>query len=314
MNSKGEVRSASEFKDIFDDIGESHGPYKCPFCEARYEDRCIVTDCVKAPHFKLPNGAVHADGCNGETGDGLSVIVKEPAKATKRKVVGEIEIPEALVNRRKALTVRKPGGGADGAPPDATEILRRRRLVASDKTISSHYTTSLLKALVVAYEKLRKHAGKTAVEAGHAQGTPDYNTSFRNTLKAFPLSLYEQKLTYGNAFQGKKLQPSRLARIYHGYGTVLVEGDYLVIKDSDSWPKKVGEKTESVPLRVMLGRTLAADAPTSHVQALKKLELHAAAGKSINWYAYGLPVIKGDGYELIVDTLDHLYWPDQYNR
>src|SRR5471032_1653500 len=103
MNSKGEVRSASEFKDIFEDVGESHGPYRCPFCEVLYEDRCIVTECVKAPHFKLPNGTDHAVGCNGELGEESSTVVIGPSKAPKRTVVGGVELPEALVKRRKAL-------------------------------------------------------------------------------------------------------------------------------------------------------------------------------------------------------------------
>ncbi|MGE8454108.1 MAG: hypothetical protein ACN6OP_26570, partial [Pseudomonadales bacterium] len=42
MNKYGDVRSASEFKGIFEEIGNSYGPYRCPFCEVPYEDRCIV--------------------------------------------------------------------------------------------------------------------------------------------------------------------------------------------------------------------------------------------------------------------------------
>ena len=108
MSKSGDVRSASEFKEIFEETGNSYGPYKCPFCEVPYEDRCIVTECVKAPHFKLPNGTAHRNGCNGEAGDNASAAVSDSPEASKRTVVGKIEIPEALMKRRKASSVRKP--------------------------------------------------------------------------------------------------------------------------------------------------------------------------------------------------------------
>lgn len=76
MNDKGEVRSASEFKTIFEQTGESHRPYRCPFCEMAYEDRCIITECRKAPHFKLPNGTDHRGRCNGETGEPVKAGVE----------------------------------------------------------------------------------------------------------------------------------------------------------------------------------------------------------------------------------------------
>jgi hypothetical protein len=314
MNSKGEVRSASEFKDIFEDVGESYAPYRCPFCEVLYEDRCIVTECVKAPHFKLPNGTSHVGECNGETVGESSTVVTSPSKSPKRTVVGGIELPEALVKRRKALTLHKPSEEGRVAPPDAREVDRRRKLVASDKTISSHYTTSQLRALVHAYKRLRKFAHDQAVGAQLAPKSAAYNDSFGKTLEAYPLSLYGQKLTYRWAFQGSKLQPWNAGRIYFGSGKVFVEGDQFVITDSDSWPKSRENKLDLVPFVVKIGRTLALDAPTSHAYALEELGRLAAAAQVVSWHAYGVPALQGERYELILDALDDVYWVGQHQR
>jgi hypothetical protein len=123
MNSRGDVRTAYEFKDIFDDTGVSHRPYRCPFCEVPYEDRCIVTECVKAPHFKLPNGTTHRGICDGEPESAPST---QPASRPVREVVGELDVPEALVPRRP------PGGSARPAAPSSALRRPRRKLVADE--------------------------------------------------------------------------------------------------------------------------------------------------------------------------------------
>lgn len=314
MNKNGEVRSASEFKSIFKETGDSFSPYKCPFCEVLYEDRCIITECVKAPHFKLPNETTHRNGCNGEVGEDVSAGVSGAPKTPKRRVVGELELPEALVKRRKASIVRKPGDDGFGPPPDAVEVARRRKLIAADPTISSCYTTSQLEAIVDAYKRAKKHAYEQAVAAKLKPGSTEYNASFRETLNAYDLSLYEHKVTYRNAFQGSKLQPWRVERVYYGSGTVRAEGDYLVIKDKDTWPKQSKNKDDRAAFEIKLARTLTPDAPTSHSRALEKLEHLAAAGQGVEWYAYGLPVLLVERFELLVDSLDHLCWTGQHQR
>lgn len=314
MNKNGDVRSASEFKEIFEETGNSYGPYRCPFCEVPYEDRCIITECVKAPHFKLPNGTPHRGCCNGEAGEDAPTGVSGLPKVPKRTVVGGIELPEALVKRRKALPVRKPGDDGLGPPPDAVEVARRRRLIAADKTISSCFTTSQLRPIIHAYKRLRKHAYEQAIAAKLKRGSAEYNASFRETLNAHDLSLYEHKLTYGNAFQGSKLQPWRVERVYYGSGKVRAEGDYLVIKDVDSWPKLPKSKEDLAPFEVKLSRALVPDAPTSHLRALEELERLATDGQDIEWYAYGLPMFQGEKFELLMGSLDHLYWIGQHQR
>lgn len=311
MNIHGDVRSASEFKQIIDDGGRPQGPYRCPFCEVPYEERCIVTECVRAPHFKLPNNKSHRGSCNGETGEVVASGKTKASVEPKRTVVGEIELPEALVNRRKATKVRVPGDDGAGPPPDEAEVARRRRIVASDKTISSRYTTSQLQAIMSAYKKLRSHAFDVAIAAGKKKGTKEYNETFGNTLDARPLDLYGQKLTYGNAFQSSKLIPYRRERVYYGSGLVRVHGDHFLVEDVDSWPKS---KTEHVPFELKIARLLLPDAPTSHQRALEELERHAAAGRSIKWNAYGLPVLRDERFELLIDSFDHICWTGLYKR
>lgn len=54
--------------------------------------------------------------------------------------------------------------------------------------------------------------------------------------------------------------------------------------------------------------------PTSHERALDELERIATVGQSVEWYAYGLPVLQGEKYELFVGSVDHLYLIDPHQR
>lgn len=312
INSKGEVRTASEFKDIFEESGQSFRPYKCPFCEVLYEDRCIVTECVKAPHFKLPEAKKHRDGCNGEVGEIQSIVANPQPATTKRIVVGKIEIPESLVSRRKSSVVRKPGDAGLGPPPDENEVVRRRRLIASDTTISSCYTTSLLRPVIKAYRRLKKHAHEQATADKLEKGSDAYNLKFRRILKDYDLSLYGQKLNYGNAFQGSKVMPYRLERIYNGTGKIRAEADCLVITDEELWPKQSKSKTELAPFEIKFSRTVGLGAPTSHIRAMEELEELALTRKNIEWHAYGLPALNEGRFEIFLDSLNNLYWNGQY--
>lgn len=314
MDRNGDVRSAFEFKEVFEETGKSSGPYSCPFCEVSYEEKCIVTECVKAPHFKLPNGTTHRDGCNGEAGDGATASVSGPPKTPQRMVVGDIELPEALVKRRKPSRLRKPDDDGLGPPPNAVEVARRRKLIAADRTISSSYTTSQLRPVVHAYKHLLRRAYEQATAAGLTRGSVEYNAKFREVLNACDLSLYEHKLTYGSAFQGRRLRPWHLERVYYGSGTVRTEGNYLVITDVDSWPMLSKSRDELAPFDVKLSRTVRQDAPTSHQRAMGELERLALAAQNIEWYAFGLPELHNEKFELLIDSLDHFYWLAQHRR
>lgn len=314
MDRFGIVRSASECKDAYLDTGAVYEPYRCPFCEVAYEDRCIVTQCVKAPHFALPKGALHRHDCNGEpaTDDDVKPL---PAKSPSRKVVGDIEFPEALIPRRKPTSIRKPGDDGRGPPPDLTEVVRRRKVVAGDKTLSSNYTTSLLREVVHAYNRLRKYARDEALKAGLKQGTPAYNTHYRETINKPALKLYEHRVTYGNAFQSNKIAPWHEPRIYHGAGSARHQGGSIVIKDLKSWPKSRADKAALTSFEVIVSISLPPGAPTSHERALDELADIAISGNVIEWHAYGLPVLKtAGGLELTVASFDDLYWVGQHQR
>ena len=314
MNNKGEVRTASEFKSIFEDSGQSFRPYRCPFCEVPYEDRCIITECVKAPHFKLPDSTRHRGDCNGEVGEDEVIHRDIDLAQPKRTVVGKIDVPEALVRPRKASIVRRVGDDGFGLPPDAVEVLRRRKIIAADKTISKCFTASQLRPIVHAHKQLRKHAYKQAIAAKLKPGTAEYNAHFGQTLGEHSLSLYGQKLTYRNAFQGHKLQPHRAERLYFGNGKVTAEGGYLVLRDAQSWPTQPKSQLNLLPFFVRISRTVDINPSTSHLKAMEELEQLAASSSELEWYAYGLPVIQGDRYELAVESLDQIYWVGQHKR
>ena len=306
MNDRGEVRSASEFKSAFLDGEGSYGPYKCPFCEVAYEDRCIVRQCVKAPHFKLPNGTDHRNGCNGESGDVVEVVAVKSSRAPKRKVVGDIEMPQALVKRRPPRVV-KPAGAPGLTVPDAVEVTRRRRALAGESTMSTCYTTTQLRAIVQAFEGLKDHIRSEAPKKGLTPGTPAYNEFYRDVLASFDLSLYGQHLSYATAFQSHKIAPWRQPRISFGSGRVTVEGDTCVITDVNVWPTVPKSKDNLVPFVVVLNRVLPSTAPTNHCHALEVIEGFAATGQRISWHGYGLPVLRDGRFVLEVESLDDLY-------
>ena len=318
MNDKGEVRSASEFKTIFEQTGESHRPYRCPFCEVDYEDRCIITECKKAPHFKLPNGTDHRGRCNGETGEPVKTGVEVLSSRPGRKVVGDIDYPTELVPRRAPLIIKRATSGANNAPDDL-EIVRRRKAVASDQTLSTNFTSSDIRSIVHAYKVMRKEAYDIAIAEGLGKGTPDYNASFKETLESHPLVLYRQPTTYRRAFQSSKLHPSSAARIYHGNGTVTLDGDDFVIVDNETWPlaprsAKTSTLTERGKFEVRFPRAPADNAPTSHRRALSELEGKIGADFGLEWYAYGTPQLDGDTFTLLVSSMDHLYWTGKHQR
>lgn len=306
MNAMGELRSASEFKDVYDATGQSFGPYCCPFCEAPLEDRCIVKPCVKAPHFKFPNGTWHREGCTGEDGVLALATVEGRSQQHRRRVVGDVELPEALVRRRGARVVRMPGDDGQGKPPDSAEIERRRELVAADSTLSSRFTASMLRPIAQAYLTLMEEARQQARAANHQQGSLEYKATFLATLDACSLSLYEQKLTYRTAFRGFKVPPLNVKRIYHGSGTVRLERDMLIIRDAHTWPKHKGADLEAFEVSVQ--RAPLPNAPTSHLAALAELVRLSQSRRRVNWFAYGLPGLQAPGYELAVETIDHLFW------
>lgn len=314
MNTKGEVRTASEFKDIFIDSGSSHGPYKCPFCEVAYHDRCITTKCVKAPHFALPKDTDHRNGCNGEAQDTLPTSVASDLTKLKRTVVGEVELPEVLVDRRKPRHVFSPRDDGQKQLPDAVEVARRRNLIRSDETIASRFTTSLLGEIVNAYIGLRARAGEAAVAAKLKKGTKEYNDKFGEIVNAPPLSLYKEKFTYGKAFQNHHLCPAHKARIYFGRGVVRAENGYFFILDYDKWPTKVKDKDSLVPFEIKISQALPPNAPASHLSILKELEALVSSRKTLAWWAYGPAELHNEKFELIVSSLDHLYWDDQHKR
>ena len=96
MDANGFVRTAFEFKDIYERTGEISDKYYCPFCMVSYIDKCISTTCKKAPHFSLPNDTSHRGDCNGEVASADLAISKD-SKIIGRTVIGDVDFPEALV-------------------------------------------------------------------------------------------------------------------------------------------------------------------------------------------------------------------------
>ncbi|WP_347555634.1 hypothetical protein [Robbsia sp. KACC 23696] len=230
------------------------------------------------------------------------------SKKPKKTVIGGVELPQALIlRRRKASTVREPGD--DVVAIDGNEVIRRRRKLAGDKTLSSHYTTSLLRPVVHAYLRLKKQTAERAKAKGLSPTTQPYNKFYREQLESHPLSLYGEKLTYGNAFKGSKLAPASKECIFHGSGSMQIESENIVITDDEKWPEAY-KSTVKLPLIVTIARRLPEGSPTSHERSLRDLEELAQGGASVRWWAYGIPKWTENRFELFIESLDHIFCED----
>lgn len=304
MNAQGVVRTAFEFKDIFDKTGESLTPYHCPFCEVLYIDKCISTKRKRAPHFSLPKGVDHRSGCNGEGPSDDAPAVIEDVDEAKRTVVGDVDFPEALVAARRERARFKL------LPPDVVptpaEVRVRRTKVDSSRLMASRYTSSLLRTFVMAYRTLCELAGKHALTVG-ALDTKAYRDAFSAVLQSHKLQLYDDSLNYSSAFYSAHLTPSPNARIYRGYGRVERMGDELVICDDDLWQEAFKSKVR-LALFVVTKGSIPADAPSLHAETFAKLEHTASTNRKVKWNAYGwVERTENNEFVLRLDTLDHLF-------
>ena len=313
MDSRGVVRSASEFKDIFQETGESTGPYKCPFCEAPYNDEGITSDSRHAPYFELCNGWSHVLGCTGQPYS-LQGDERYPDLTRIFALPGAIQVPSALVGRRKAFAFPSPWGSGEDVGLDGREVARRRDIAASDVSLTGVYSTVFVRHLVHAHRQLRKHVYCAAMEADLLQGSPEYDALYNRVLCLHPLSLYEHALNYATAFQGCRQCPAKVARVFYGTGRLHIFGDSLVLSDRDKWPGKPHDCFSLSPFRVTIRRPIEPQASEGQARLYAQWEATARADHVVEWYAYGTPQEQGDGFELVVSSVDHLYCYGQIGR
>lgn len=304
MDANGIIRTAYEFKDIFERTGASDSPYCCPFCEVLYTDKCISTTCKKAPHFSRPNGTHHRHGCNGEGETAPSPAVIVDLDEPKRTVVGDVDFPEALVAARRERGRLKRR--SEGDIPTPQEIVQRRKQVDTTALVASKYTSSLLRTFVMAYRDLRGLARKEAAANG-MPGSSEYKEAYREVMTSRRLALYSEQFTYGSAFYNSKLTPAATPRIYQGTGTVKWMGTELVITDDSTWPRAY-KSAERLQFFVVTEATLPHDSSRLHAELMANLDRAAAIGATVSWNAYGLAELTSDGEFLLrLETLDHLF-------
>lgn len=304
MDANGIVRTAYEFKDIFEKTGASAAPYCCPFCDVSYIDKCISTTCKKAPHFSLPKGVDHRDGCNGEGEEAPTPPVVVDDDQPKSTVVGDVEFPEALVAaRRERGRFRQRG---DLETPSRQEIEERRRRVDTTALISSKYTSSLLRTFVMAQRDLRQLARESALAYGQPK-SPEYNAAYGRVMRSRRLELYGDPLTYDSAFHSSNLAPAASPRIYQGKGSVRRMGGEFVIEDSSTWPIAY-KGSERLHFFVVTDAIPPAGSPRTHEESIAVLKEATASMAMVNWNAYGLAQVTADGeFVLRLETLDHLF-------
>jgi hypothetical protein len=304
MDANGIIRTAYEFKDIFERTGASHSPYCCPFCVVHYIDKCISVTCKKAPHFSLPKGIDHLHPCNGEGEPDPSTTLIVDLDEPKRTIVGDVDFPESLVAARRERGRQKRHG--EWGVPTIEEIVQRRKQVDTTDLLATKYTSSLLRTFGMAYRDLRGLA-REAVAASGEPGSSEYKEAYRNIVTSRRLALYGEPFTYGSAFYNSKLTPAATPRIFQGAGTVKRMGTELVIGDNSWWPRAY-KRPEQLPLFVVADATLPPDSPRLHAELLADLARAADEGATVNWNAYGLVELTSDGEFLLrLETLDHLF-------
>lgn len=301
----GVVRSAYEFKDMYDRTGEYTGEYCCPFCEVRYVDKCVTTRCKNAPHFALPPLARgHRGKCNGEAASPPGLVAEIKDDGARRRKVRDVDFPEALVAASPERgRFRKK---VEGFEPSPEEVESRRRSVNTKGFLASKFTSSLLRTFVFAHGDLKELAKKQAQTCG-LPSTPEFNRAFREVMESRPLELYGERLTYNTVFMNSRLSPPETPRIYQGIGTVQREGQELVIWDKDAWPKE-RKGSEKLDFFVVADAEIEHSTPRTHKRLHANLAAAVENGTRITWHAYGnVQHSEANQFVLRLESLDHLF-------
>lgn len=309
-NDFGDVATAREFRDMFLDQKLKFSQFFCPTCEMELHARCIYTECVRAPHFYVPNNEKHEPWCepleNGIVGP-VTPVADDGSIPGFKVLRRDVELPEALVRRRMArMGFPVPTGLKRGSVSGDEAKRRAKRL--RDVGIPQRQTTSMLREVATAYERL----GAAVREQAEKEKT-NATEMWRRVNEAHsrcPLDLYGERLDYNSAFRNPKGKIHTAPRIYKGRrGTADFHEDRVIIVAGERFgPQPIDQDDPSAQAQFVV--FLPPDPGNEMAwQTNLRTELEAAAKRraKVNWYAYGTPGVVGVHALLELESLDDLY-------
>lgn len=310
MNENGDVATAWEFRDRFLSARERYTKFSCSLCGVLLHDRCIYTECKKAPHFYLPKGESHEHWCGPQEASIVGPVVSPSIVENSpryRVLKRNVELPEALVRRRiRKFSFEVPGGLNPERVP-AVEAERRANLMRSGD-IPQRQTTSMLREVATAYDKVIEEVRTIAKE----EGLPDAKQwELRSaTLKDFPLNLYGDASNYSEAFRNPKGGIKTVERIYHGYsGRVGIDDGQLRITANEGYQSQseAGNGAAQLASFFVLIPSQRRGEYALEIE-LRQLLIEAAEKRlRVRWFAYGLPVEIDRNALLKIESLADLH-------
>lgn len=289
--------SAWEFRSLYLREGTEYENFYCPYCDIRLCACCVYIDgeSTRSPYFSA-KWESHKFGCDGE-----AIYAGAPVKKVARAYYDshELVFPEALTDRPPARKINKKAIKPQSLNLTSVEVFDRRKKVGSLGRPAPK--TYLLQPVAEIYNAVWADGHKKV--ASSIWDTNDRMQFTKNILCDMPI-LLEDKTDYYDAFRSPLFLHEKRSRIYHGNGFVHVFPDgFIISSDNDA---KFKGQTYTFQIKIYEA-LINNDSPMSHLALFKALESYAKDKVAIRWYAYGIPSLVNNTYELLVVNLDHLY-------
>gem|GEM_PF-3510913 len=303
LGDNGQIKSASEFHDLYIKNTTKHITFTCPFCKVRLFGKAIYVDGPqgKSPHFSCYPQEPHVNGCDGyPTIDGKSTIHLEQ---TCKTVIGKetFSLPEKLVVKaapnNKKHTIQTTNG-------NESEQVKEKRAQAGRERGTVKYTSSLIRSFVIARNTLLKEIYNHA-KSNKLSGA-ERNELIEKTLTKAPINLDGNSTNYNKAFQ-RTTYFSGQNKIWYGESVISKYDDFIYILNKSTI--KNGKDTLEFSIKIQIPRNIILT--SKRHQSIIHFLTKAIKDKSkLKWYCYGKASINPDGKtaELNIDNLDHVYF------
>lgn len=297
MNEHGMISTAAEFHDEYIRNGTVYKDFFCPFCQIEYTPKAIYVDHKVGvrPHFARHRGIKHRFNCDGKPKITQNIPKHPPATKVLKT---EMDVPEALVLRRRPVVLKQHSGHRDD-PPDATEI-ERRRSAPGLYSRTAVYSSSLVRTFAEAYLEI--------IYLCHVQNkaATNINDIIKSELTKHRLDLFGTKRNYYSGFRQPYFSPD--------FG-----GTYIYdFKDSQVQEISDGYEIESVkPATIKGGNypvcaiihkdTKEVDLRCAHAAILSDLENAARKNLPVRAFCCGSIEMVNDRCDLHIHNLDLIY-------
>lgn len=303
---EGLVATASLFRDMFIRDGIQYGTFKCPFCEIGLCAKAIYIDGVqgKSPHFAVFPRQHHLFDCDGMPA--TPVKKRTPPTFTYGVEKVDMDVPEDFVVRHER--VRRVVTGKS-SPALSEEEIRNRRSDPSFTVFTASHTSQLLQSFAEGW--IRLASACFAIRDKQSLDPAAFSALFTSTMKAYPLNLVGEKMTYYQAFRDTRWPvPGR--HIFKGTGIAKVtEYGIDILCDADAEMRKDSfSQRYPVVVQVRFTPPNGTGLPRSHQSIISQLGVAASEKRKFKWFAVGemkyVEAARGQ-YNIIVENLDWVY-------